>query len=91
MNPYLEQPGMWPDVHNRLIVAICDQIQAHIAPNYRAVITPYVVFESIEIAPVRAAIPDVGVLERDVSQTGATTDVVSEAAPLTFPAVMEVL
>jgi hypothetical protein len=90
MNPYLEQPGMWPDVHNRLIVAICDQIQAHIAPNYRAVITPYVVFESIEIAPVRAAIPDVGVLERDVSQTGATTGVVSEAAPLTLPAVMEV-
>jgi hypothetical protein len=90
MDPYLEQPGMWPDVHNSLIGTIRDQIQARIAPDYRAVITPYVVFESIEIAPVRAAIPDVGVFERDAPRSEGGTLVVGEAAPLTLPAVMEV-
>jgi hypothetical protein len=90
MDPYLEQSSMWPDVHNRLIVAICDQIQAALVPNYRAVITPYTVFESIEIAPVRAVIPDVGLFERDAPQQQGSTAVASEAAPLTLPAVMEV-
>lgn len=94
MDPYLEQPGMWPDVHNSLIGSIRDQIQAQIAPHYRAVITPYVVFESIEIAPVRAAIPDVGMFERDAPLSGGgaggSTAVASQAAPLTLPAVMEV-
>jgi hypothetical protein len=66
MDPYLELPSMWPDVHNRLIVAISDQIQERIAPNYRAVITPYVVFERIEIAPMRAIVPDIGLFEREV-------------------------
>ena len=35
MNPYLEQPGLWPQVHNRLIVAIADEITPQIAPQYR--------------------------------------------------------
>lgn len=90
MNPYLEPPGMWPDVHNSLISTIRDQLQAQIAPSYRAVITPYTVFESIEIAPVRAAIPDVGIFERAVPRSGGGTAVVSDVAPLTLPAVMEV-
>ncbi len=90
MDPYLEAPSMWPDVHNRLIVVICDQMQSLIAPSYRAVITPYTVFESIEIAPVRAVIPDVGVFERNAPGMGSSTARASEVAPLTLPAVMEV-
>lgn len=90
MDPYLEEPAMWPDVHHRLINAICDQIQAAVVPNYRAVITPYVVFESIEITPVRAAVPDVGVFERDTSIAGGGAATAIAPAPLTLPAVMEV-
>ncbi|NJK80305.1 MAG: DUF4058 family protein [Chloroflexaceae bacterium] len=90
MDPYLEQPSMWPDVHNSLIAAIRDQLQIALAPNYRAVITPYTVFESIEIAPVRAVIPDVGMFERDASRTMESTAVAIEAAPLTLPAMMDV-
>ncbi|MFL5804915.1 MAG: DUF4058 family protein [Roseiflexaceae bacterium] len=90
MDPYLEQPSMWPDVHSSLIYAIRDQIQAQLSPRYTAVITPYVAFESLEIAPVRlAAVPDIGLLERDVLDTGGAA-VAIEAAPLTLPAIMEV-
>ncbi len=36
MNPYLEQPELWHQVHNRLIVAIADDLTPQIVPKYRA-------------------------------------------------------
>jgi hypothetical protein len=35
MNPYLEQPELWHQVHNRLIIAIADELTPQIAPQYR--------------------------------------------------------
>ena len=35
MNPYLEHPELWHQVHNRLIVGIADAIADQIAPQYR--------------------------------------------------------
>jgi hypothetical protein len=67
MDPYLERPSLWPDVHNSLIAAIRDALQAQIAPGYIAQITPYIALEQIDIAvPRRAIVPDVGVYERDL-------------------------
>ena len=34
MDPYLEHPALWPDVHNRLISAIADELTPAIAPRY---------------------------------------------------------
>lgn len=34
MNPYLEQPELWHQVHNRLIVAIADDLTPQVAPQY---------------------------------------------------------
>jgi uncharacterized protein DUF4058 len=34
MDPYLEHPSLWPDVHNRLITAIADDLSARVAPRY---------------------------------------------------------
>ena len=34
MDPYLEHPSLWPDVHNRLIVAIADALAPKIAARY---------------------------------------------------------
>jgi len=34
MNPYLEQPELWHQVHNRLIVAIADDLTPQVAPHY---------------------------------------------------------
>lgn len=91
MDPYLEEPSLWPDVHHELITTIRDQIQSRLIPGYRAVITPYIAFESIAIAPVRRAIPDVAIVERDVlpSSLGGTMAAVTEA-PLTLPAFMTI-
>jgi hypothetical protein len=34
MDPYLEQPGMWPNVHNSLIVALRDDLAPRLRPRY---------------------------------------------------------
>jgi Protein of unknown function (DUF4058) len=34
MNPYLEHPELWQQVHNRLIVGIADAIAEQVAPKY---------------------------------------------------------
>jgi hypothetical protein len=34
MDPYLEHPALWTDVHNRLIAAIADAIVPQVAPDY---------------------------------------------------------
>jgi hypothetical protein len=38
MNPYLELPVLWPEFHNRLIVAISDALTPHLRPNYYAAV-----------------------------------------------------
>jgi hypothetical protein len=34
MDPYLEHPALWPDVHNRLIAALADDLSQRVAPRY---------------------------------------------------------
>jgi hypothetical protein len=89
MNPYLEEPSFWPDVHHELIAAIREQIQDQLSAAYRAVITPYVAFESIEITPTRRFVPDVAVLERASLPSAGSSAAVAEA-PMTLPAFMTV-
>ncbi len=38
MDPYLEQPGLWPEVHTRLIVAIPDALGPMVRPHYRVAV-----------------------------------------------------
>lgn len=38
MNPYLENPELWSEVHSRLIVAIADDLTAHLSEKYRVAI-----------------------------------------------------
>ena len=34
MDPYLERPGLWPDVHLRLIIALADALAPMVSPRY---------------------------------------------------------
>ncbi len=38
MDPYLEHPGLWEDVHTRLIVAIADVLGPQVRPRYRVAV-----------------------------------------------------
>jgi hypothetical protein len=90
MDPYLEEPSIWPDVHNSLIYAIREQIQRQLSPRYKAVITPYVSLEHLEIMPTqRAVVPDVGIVERGRTGNGAEALTLAPP-PLTLTAAMAV-
>ncbi|MFV9504051.1 MAG: DUF4058 family protein [Oscillochloridaceae bacterium umkhey_bin13] len=90
IDPYLEQPGLWPNLHTGLITGIRDQLQAELSGQYVALITPYVTLESIEITPTHQAfIPDVGILREGGPESGSAPSTIA-APPLTLPARMEV-
>lgn len=36
MDPYLERPDLWPDVHQSLITYIRDALQPQLRPRYHA-------------------------------------------------------
>jgi len=38
MNPYLEHPDLWPEIHHRLITAIADAIELELSASYRVAI-----------------------------------------------------
>lgn len=38
MDPYLEHPDLWPDVHHRLIVALADSLAPPLRPKYRVMV-----------------------------------------------------
>ena len=38
MDPYLERPGLWPEVHTRLIVALADTLGPLVRPHYRVAV-----------------------------------------------------
>lgn len=42
MNPYLENPEVWPEVHSRSIIAIADAIAPQVRPKYRVAVEKWV-------------------------------------------------
>lgn len=69
MNPYLENPDLWPEVHSRLIVAMADALNPQLIPTYRAAIDQRV-YGSQGSDSLLVGIPDVTVEQR--SQTSDT-------------------
>ena len=55
MDPYLENPQLWPGVHNSLIVYLRNQLQPLLRPRYVAAVEERVYVES----PDRQYVPDV--------------------------------
>jgi uncharacterized protein DUF4058 len=66
MDPYLENPALWPDVHQRLITYIADALQPELRPNYLARIG-----ERVYVAETgRNIYPDVTLLGRPIRERG---------------------
>jgi hypothetical protein len=58
MNPYLEHPELWTEVHSWLIVAIADALAPHLRPKYRVAIEKRV-YQTSREELLRVGIPDV--------------------------------
>ncbi len=68
MDPYLEAPTRWTDLHHRLISGIADTLQAQIRPQYYARIGERVYV----ITPPHALYPDVMLVEHKLREPTAT-------------------
>jgi len=64
MDPYLEYPARWPDVHQRLITYIADVLQPQVRPRYHARIGERVYI----LQPPRALYPDVRLIGQPVRE-----------------------
>ena len=88
MNPYLEDLGLWPDVHQSLMVRLRDYLAPRLRPDYRVTIQErvYVVSEPNVGGSKDARIPDVAIL----SATAPTRrDRASEGLALAEPVVVQ--
>lgn len=83
MDPYLEQPGIWPEFHNNLAAEIQGYLNQRIRPRYIARQAPVATYVAVAVVPARVVKPDVSVWR---SQTGGGASHCATAT-LTPPAV----
>ncbi|MEM8640271.1 MAG: DUF4058 family protein [Cyanobacteria bacterium P01_G01_bin.54] len=72
MDPYLEQPELWSEVHSRLIVAIADRLSELLSEAYRVAIEKRIYLNTPNYSSL-VGIPDVAVLRPGRSQPPSTT------------------
>jgi hypothetical protein len=73
MDPYIETPAVWGDFHGGLATEIRATLNRQLRPRYVARMTPYVTYESIEIAQSVGIRPEVGVWQPKALRESATT------------------
>ena len=85
MNPYLENPVLWSEVHNRLIVALADQIAPPLRPEYYVAIERRTYLAEPEDS-VLVGVADVAIFSKQaaaVQNRTVATAVLSASEPLT--------
>lgn len=91
MDPYLEDPDLWPDVHAELITDIRHQLTPKLRPNYVARVEQRTfLFQPDDPASELYVVPDARVVERDVRSadrepvagSGGAAAVATMAAPI---------
>ena len=65
MDPYLENPELWPEVHSRLIVALADDLAPTLLPDYYVAIEKRTYVNTLEDS-VLIGVPDVSILSQQI-------------------------
>lgn len=81
MDPYLEEPSLWPDVHAAMLVMMRMDLNAVLPERYSAYIDRYVWLEDADRDRERGGVPDLYVADRNVGHTE-----VAHTATLAAPA-----
>ncbi len=82
MNPYLENPELWSEVHFGLIAVLARSLNSIITPKYRAAVEKRAYSDSLLVG-----IPDVSVLQRgtESAKQNLATATLSEPLVVTVP------
>ena len=81
MDPYLEAPTIWPDVHTSLMSIFREQLTPLLAPKYLAELETQVVIDRIDDDP-QVVLPDVSVTTPDVPAGAPAAVAVAAPAPV---------
>jgi Protein of unknown function (DUF4058) len=86
MNPYLENPVFWSELHHRLITAIADAIEVNIPPQYRVAIEQRN-YLSDDSDGILVGIPDISVFSKQAAthQISSTTQATAEGITVMMP------
>jgi hypothetical protein len=82
MDPYLEDPEIWPAVHQRLAIEIADQLNPQLGSKYYADINLRTVLEDVTIALPKPALPDVSIYDRQPEVLVTSSTVAIAPAPI---------
>ncbi len=84
MDPYLENPATWPNVHSRLIVAIANFLGPQLRPTYRVVVEEAVYKNDAPNGTVLIGVPDVSIRQTASTIQGNHSNLaVAEPLPVT--------
>src|SRR5690348_17395703 len=75
MDPYLEDPGLWPDVHHWLISGCTELLNQQLRPKYYARIEERVYISDESDPARRVIIPDLRVVSRGARLSGGPSAV----------------
>jgi hypothetical protein len=88
MNPYLENPALWSEVHSWLIVELARELNPSLIPKYRAAVEKRVYMDSLLVG-----IPDTSVFQQspEISRSNVvTTGVLTKPIRVTLPLTEEI-
>jgi hypothetical protein len=90
MDPYLEEPNLWPDVHLTLIIAMRAVLNASMPPGYAASADRYVwIHEPEATERTRVVRPDVDIVKERDSDSPATATVIAPPRTVVLPVVRQ--
>jgi len=78
MDPYLELPSLWPDLHSRLIVYLAEHLRPLLRPRYIASVQTRVFIEG----PGQERYPDIGIRRTLVTRPAAAAAVLDADVPV---------
>jgi len=93
MDPYLEHPGSWPDLHHRMITAIAISLGPQLLPKYQVLIEKHI-YQTSGANSLLLGIPDAVVNKHQATSSTQTNVAVSspptEAIKVTLPITEEI-
>lgn len=91
MNPYLEHPALWPEIHYGVISGLMRMLNAYVTPKYRAAVDKRTYMDTVLVG-----LPDTTVFQKSSSpnavgrSSSTATAVVNKPEQVTVPTLEEV-
>jgi hypothetical protein len=89
MDPYLEAPSIWPDLHTRLMSIVGEQLTPLLAPKYLAELETQIVIGRVD-DDLQVVLPDVSVTSSGVPAGAPSAIAVAAPAPVQVRVPMDV-